>query len=145
MKSENERVEEFLKGIVLPEYKSDGHARQLRAQILSGLQARRAGSGTAHRWKTAALLLGLLGAGALATEVIIQVRHYYFYGSAKDDFYYFSTTPENAGTNQVDSIGIFVPGGLDAAGIEQKRKDLEEIDALRQRNARERFVSLTPK
>ena len=28
---------------------------------------------------------------------------------------------------------------MDAAGIEQKRKDLEEIDALRQRNARELF------
>lgn len=138
MKSDNERIEEFLKGIVLPEYKSDGHARQLRAQILSGLQARRAGSGTAHWWKTAALLLGLLGAGAVATEVIIQVHHYYFYGRAKDGFYFFSTTPENA-TNQVDSIGIIVRGDLDAAGIEQKRKDLEEIDALRQRNARELF------
>ena len=137
MKSDNERIEAFLKGVVLPEYESDGHARQLRAQILSGLQARRAGSGTGQRWKTAALLLGLLGAAALATEVIIQVRHYYFYGKAKDAFYYFSTTPENPGTNQVDSIGAFVPGGLDAAGIEQKRKDLEEIDALRQRNARE--------
>ena len=34
---------------------------------------------------------------------------------------------------------ICVPGDLDAAGIEQKRKDLEEIDALRQRNARELF------
>ena len=104
-----------------------------------GLQAGRAGRGTASWWKTAALLLGLLGAAAVATETIIQVRHYYFYGRAKDAFYYFSTTPENAGTNQVDSIGIFVPGGLDAAGIEQKRKDLEEIDALRQRNARELF------
>ena len=139
MKSDNERIEEFLKGIVLPEYKSDGHARQLRAQILSGLQARRVSSGTALWWKTAALLLGLLGAGAVATEVLIQVHHYYFYGRAKDGFYYFSTTPENAETNQVDSIGIIVRGDLDAAGIEQKRKDLEEIDALRQRNARELF------
>ena len=139
MKSDSERIEVFLKGIVLPEYKSDEHARQLRAQILSGLQARRAGRGNRPWWKTAALLLGLLGAAAVAAEVIIQVRHYYFYGRAKDPFYYFSTTPENAGTNQVDSIGVFVPGGLDAAGIEQKRKDLEEIDALRQRNARELF------
>lgn len=47
MKSDDERIEDFLKGIVLPEYKSDGHARQLRAQILSGLQTRRAGRGTA--------------------------------------------------------------------------------------------------
>ena len=139
MKSDNEQIEEFLQGVVLPEYKSDGHARQLRAQILSGLQARRAGSGTGRGWKTAALLLGLLAAGALATEVIIQMHHYYFYGRAKDGFYYFSTTPENAETNQGDSIGICVRGDLDAAGIEQKRKDLEEIDALRQRNARELF------
>jgi hypothetical protein len=137
MKSDNERIEAFLKGVVLPEYESDGHAQQLRAQILSRLQAGRAGRGTSSWWKTAALLVGLLGAAALATETIIQVRHYYFYGRPKDAFYYFSTTPENAGTNQVDSIGILVRGGLDAAGIEQKRKDLEEIDALRQRNARE--------
>ena len=137
MKSDNEQIEEFLKGIVLPEYKSDGHARQLRAQLLSGLQARRAGSGAAFWWKTAALLLGLLGAAALATETIIQVRHYYLEGRTKDGFYYFSTTPKNVGTNKVDSIGVFVRGDLDAAGIEQKRKDLEELDALRQRNARE--------
>ncbi len=138
MKSDNERIEAFLKGVVLPEYESDGHARQLRAQILSRLQAGRASRGTAPWWKTAALLLGLLGAGALATETIIQVHHYYFYGRAKDGFYFFSTTPENA-TNQVDGVGIAVGGNLDAAGIEQKRKDLEEIDALRQRNARELF------
>lgn len=137
MKSGDELIEEFLKGIVLPEYESEGHARQLRAQILSRLQVRRAGSETASRCKTAALLLGLLGAAALATEVIIQVRHYYFHGEAKDAFYFFSTRPENAGTNQVDSITYTVPGGLDAAGIEQKRKDFEEIDVLRQRNARE--------
>jgi hypothetical protein len=140
MKSDNERIEEFLKGVVLPEYKSDGHARQLRAQILSRLQARRAGSETGRWWKTAALLLGLLGAAALATETIIQVRHYYLEGKVRNGLAYFSTTPKNAGTNQVDSIGIFVRGNLDAAGIEQNRKDLEEIDALRQRNARELFL-----
>jgi hypothetical protein len=139
MKSNNEPIEEFLKGIVLPEYKSDGHARQLRAQILSGLQARRAGSGTALWWKTAALLLGLLAAGAVAAEIVIRVHHFYLEGKARNGFYYFSTTPGNAGTNQVDSIGVFVRGDLDAAGIEQKRKELEEIDALRQRNARELF------
>ena len=36
-------------------------------------------------------------------------------------------------------MGYSSAGDLDAAGIEQKRKDLEEIDALRQRNARELF------
>jgi hypothetical protein len=139
MKSDNERIEEFLKGIVLPEYKSDGHARQLRAQILSGLQARRAGRGTGHWWKTAALLLGLLGAGAVATEVIIQVHHYYFEGKINDGPYIFTTRPENAGTNnapfEMTMIGVW--GDLDAAGIKRERKDIEEVDALKQRNARE--------
>jgi hypothetical protein len=137
MKSDDERLEKFLTGLELPEYKSAEHARQLRAQIMSRLQAGRAGSGAGRRWKTAALLLGLVGAAALATATVIQVRHYYFHGTAKDPFYYFSTTPEKAGTNQVASIGYFVPGGMDAAGIEQKRKDLEAIDALRQSNVRE--------
>src|ERR1039458_10036095 len=132
MKSDNERIEAFLKGIVLPEYKSDEHARQLRAQILSGLQAGRAGSGTAHWLKTVALLLCLLGAGPLAAEIVIRPHHFSLEGKARNGFYYFSTTPGNAGTNQVDSIGVFVRGDLDAAGIEQKRKDLEEIDALKQ-------------
>jgi hypothetical protein len=137
MKSDSERIEEFLKGIVLPEYKSDGHARQLRAQILSGLQARRAGRGTSSWWKTAALLLGLLGAAALATETIIQVRHYYFVDKAKDGSYLvFSTAPKEAG-GSFDTYMVGVGSNLDAAGIEQKRKDLEEVDALRQRNARE--------
>jgi len=141
MKSDNERMEEFLKGVVLPEYKSDGHARQLRAQILSGLQAKRAGSGTALWWKTAVLLLGLLGAGAVATEIIIQVHHWCFEGRAKDGTYFFSTRLENVGTNYapLEMTGISVEGGLAAAGIEQQRKDLEEVDALRQRNARELF------
>jgi hypothetical protein len=139
MKSDNERIEEFLKGIVLPEYKSDGHARQLRAQILSGLQARRAGSGAALWWKTAVLLLGLLGAGAVATEVIIQVHHCYFEGRVKDGPYIFTIKSENAGTNDATMWMTGIEGDLDAAGIERQRKDLEEVDALRQRNARELF------
>jgi hypothetical protein len=139
MKSDNKRIEEFLKGIVLPEYKSDGHARQLRAQILSGLQARRAGSGTALWWKTAALLLGLLGAAAMATEVIIQVHRCYFEGKIKDGPYIFTIKSENAGTNEgtMYMTGVSPEGGLDAAGIERQRKDFEEVAALKQRNARE--------
>ena len=135
----HEQTERFLRGVKPPEYQSNEHRRQLREQVLARLQARQSHAGIGRGWKTAALLLGLVAAGAVATEVIIQVRHYYFYGRAKDGFYYFSTTPENAETNQVDSIGICVGGDLDAAGIEQKRKDLGEIDALRQRNARELF------
>jgi hypothetical protein len=139
MKSGNEPIEEFLQGVVLPEYKSDAHERQLRAQILSRLQASRGGRGIGPSWKTIALLLGLLGAGALAAEIVIQVHHYYFEGKIRDGTYLFSSPPEEGGTNQMpfDSVMISGAGNLDAAAIEKKRKDLEEIGVLRQRNARE--------
>jgi hypothetical protein len=132
MKSDNERIEAFLKSVVLPEYESDGHARLLRARILSRLQAGRASRGASAWWKTAALLLGLLGAGALATEVIIQLRHYCFEGKVNDGMNIFSTS-----NGPTDMTLVGVRGDLDSAGIEQERKDLEEEDALRQRNARE--------
>ena len=113
--------------------------RQLRAQLLSGLQAGRAGRGTGLRWKTAALLLGLLGAGALATEIIIQVNHCYFEGRVKGGPSIFTIRSENPATNDGPVWTTSFEGDLDAAGIEQHRKDLEEVDALRQRNARELF------
>jgi len=139
MKSGDERIEAFLKGIVLPEYQSDGHARQLRAQILSRVETGRAGKGPGRWWKTAVILLGLLGAGALAAEIVIQVHHYYFEGKIREGTYLFSSPPNEGGTNHASlgSVMISGAGNMDAAAIEKKRKDLEEIDVLRQRNARE--------
>jgi hypothetical protein len=138
MNSDNERIEDFLKGIVLPEYKSDGHERQLRAQILSRLQAGRTRRGTGRWWKTAALLLALLGAAAVAAEVIIQVHHFYFQGRTKNDVNLFSTLPKKAG-GPFEMWMVGVEGKSDTATIEQQRKDIEEVDVLRQRNARELF------
>jgi hypothetical protein len=136
MKADDARIEEFLKGIALPDYKSDEHARQLRAQILSRLETRRADRGAGRCWKIAALVLGLLGAGALAMEAIVQLHHYYFVGKTENGLYVFSTAPQEEG-GPPDMRMAGVGGNLDAAGIEQQRKDLEEVDALRQRNARE--------
>jgi len=135
MKSGDEPIEEFLKGIVLPDYYSEGHARQLRAQILSGLHTGRSGRGTGRWWKTAVLLLCLLGAGALAAEIIVQVYHCYFVGKVKGGPYIFTIKSENGET--MYTTGVSPEGGLDAAGIEQQRKDFEEVAALRQRNTRE--------
>lgn len=84
-------------------------------------------------------MLGLLGAVALAAEGLIQAHHYYFEGRGKDGRYIFETRPEKVGTNRQGTItaSTSTEGDLDAAGIEQKRKDFEEADALRQRNMRE--------
>ena len=158
MSDHHEPIEKLLKGAVPPEYQSDEHRQQLRAQLLSRLEPGRAGNRTGTRWKRAALLLGLLCVAAAATELGLQVHRYYFQGKARDGAYIFTTTdPETTygGTNHhangtplristMGMTGIRTDSGkeLDAAGIEQQRKDLEEIDALRQRNARE-LLSVT--
>ena len=151
MNADNERIEEFLKGIVPPDYESDEHRRQLRGQIMRGIESGRGGKRLGARCKTAALTLGLLCAGAAATELTIQVHHYYFEGRGTDGAYYFQADHSEAhdvtytGADgqphhmTVSSGGSSLSGGreLDATGIERARKDLEEEDWLRQRGARE--------
>lgn len=150
----HEPIEALLKGAVPPEYQSAEHRQQLRAQLLSRIETGRAGNRTGTQWKRVALLLGLLCVAAAATELGLQVHRYYFQGRARDGAYIFTTTePETTyrGTNHhangvsiMRMTGIRPDSGkeLDAAGIAQQRKDLEEIDALRQRNARE-LLSVT--
>jgi hypothetical protein len=156
MSDHHEQIETFLKGAVPPDYESEEHRQQLRAQLLSRIEAGRGGARIRARWKTAALLLGLLGLAAAATELGLQVSRYHFEGKARDGAYIFTTTEPATtygGTNAngaahrisiMSMTGIRPDSGkeLDAAGIEQQRKDLEEIDALRQRNARE-LLSVT--
>jgi hypothetical protein len=83
-------------------------------------------------WKTALLVLGLVAVAAAAAEVAVQVYRVYFEGRGPiEGTYIFSTGPgESAmvGDNGKE---------WDAAGIEQKRKDLEEMAVLRQQNARQ--------
>jgi hypothetical protein len=154
MSDHHEPIETLLKGAVPPEYQSDEHRQQLRNQILSQIESGRAGARLRAWWKTAALLLGLLCVAGAATELGLQVHRYYFEGRARDGAYIFTTTdPEKTyeGTNlhangvsimRMTSIRTDSGKALDAAGIEQQRKDLEEIDTLRQRNTRE-LLSVT--
>jgi len=153
MKTEDEVVETYLKGIVPPECESGGHRNRLRAELLACVERGQGGGVLRGKWKTAALLLGLVAVGAAATELAVQVHRYYFEGRASDGSYHFTTQPEiRYQRTYVDAQGIsrtqavtqvigtsFSMDGkeLDAAGIEQKREDLEEIDVLRQRNERE--------
>src|ERR1035441_8586954 len=102
MTNHHEQIETLLKGAVPPEYQSDEHRQQLRNQILSRIESGRAGAHLRARWKTAALLLGLLCVAAAATELGLQVHRYYFQGRARDGAYIFTTTdPETTyrGTN----------------------------------------------
>ncbi len=155
MNMNNEQLEEFLKGVALPEYKSDEHRRQLRGQIMRRLETERTSKGMVARWKIAALLVGLVCTGVAATGLIRQAHRYYFEGRARDGSYRFATEPQKVyertyrdatggfhGVSVTVShgssvVGDTAEGDLDSASIEQKRKDLEEIDLLRQQNARE--------
>jgi hypothetical protein len=136
MITEDERMEKFLQGVVPPDYQSDEHRQQLLSQVLARVQTNRSGSGRLSRWKTIVLLAGLLCAAAAATELVLQVRHYYFEGRSSDGSYHFAADQRTP----YESTGTIISSGgkeLDAAAIEQKRRDLEEIDVLRQRDARE--------
>ena len=153
MKTENEVLERYLQNMVPPECESAGHQGRLRAELLARVERRQAGGMLRGRWKTPMLVLGLVAVAAAGTEVAVQVHRYYFEGRSGDDVYVFSTAPQVVyqGT-YVDSQGVSHPRAvskaetvmvnnngkkLDAAGIEQKRQDLEEIRLLRQQNVRE--------
>jgi len=138
MKTENEVVETYLQNIVPPECESAGHQGRLRAELLARVERRQAGGMLRGYWKTAVLVLGLLAIAAAATEVAVQVHHYYFGGHLGDRTYLFSTF-DSQGVSHPDDAGTMTVIGdgkeWDAAQIEQKRKDLEEVALLRQKNA----------
>ena len=153
MKTENEGVETYLQNIVPPECESAGHQDRLRAELLARVERRQAGGVLRGPWKTAVLVLGLVAVAAAATEVAVQVHRYYFEGRSGNDVYVFSTAqvayrtyvdPQGVSHQRAISESVMVGGKeLDAAGIEQKRKDLEEITLLRQQNTRRQLESVT--
>jgi len=137
MKTENEALERYLQHIASPDYEATGHQGRLRAELLARVERRQASGVMRGHWKTPVLVLGLLALAAAAAEVAVQVHKYYFEGRGPiDGTYVFSTGPGES--------AMVGDGGKerDAAGIEQKRKDLEEMALLRQQNARQ-LVSVT--
>jgi len=106
--------------------------------------------------KYAAVFAIVIATGAIATTVGLKVRKYYFVGKESDGTYVFSTEPEtvDVGDGQIEvSNREYRTGGYMADGkadpnytidVEQKKKDFEEIDLLRQRDARE-LVRVTEK
>jgi len=137
----NEKMEKYLEGIAPPEYESDEHRRRLRSQILGQLSTRHSGRPPKRIWRVAALVAGVLCAGALAAQVAVQVHRYFFEGRTADGSYKFSTQPQTLhlpGATLVQSRSTTMgPEALGAGGIEQMQSDLEEIDSLRQQDAGE--------
>ena len=149
MNRENERIEQYLKGVVPPEPELEPHRRQLRQRILGQTQPRRTTAARGRTWKMAAVALVLTG--AIAAAVGVTIHRYYFEGRDQDGKYLFSTGPQtvyeathrdadgNAQTVTVTKMtGVSLgPEELNPAGIEETQKELEEIERLRQQDARE--------
>jgi len=100
-------------------------------------------------WKVAAVFAVVIVTGAIATTVGLKVRKLYFRGREPDGTYVFRTEPEkvDVGDGRTVTRTRMVKSTVDpnkTIDVEQKIRDLEEIDLLRQQDARE-LVSVIEK
>jgi len=96
-------------------------------------------------WKIAAVA-ALICTGVVGAAVVgVKIRQYYFVGRGADGTYHFSTEPETVHVGDgVAGVGMGVQmssfSSTDPShtvDVEQSRRDLEEIDLLRQQDIRE--------
>ncbi|MHC4533851.1 MAG: hypothetical protein ACYS6K_07860 [Planctomycetota bacterium] len=141
-----EKIDRYLKGVALPEHVSELHRRELRRQILNRIERRQTMFVGKRAWKVAALIAILIAAGAIATAVGLKARKYYFAGRETDgsfSTYKFKSELETIehedGSTEVrgSMVGITSNDPNFTIDVEQKIKDLEEIDLLRQQDDRE--------
>jgi len=122
-----EKIDRYLKGAALPEHVSEQHRRQLRRQILNRIERRQTMFVRRIAWKVAAVVAVVLGLGAISV-VGVNVGKYIYVG--KDD----------AGVHifrSEDAKSVVTLDDDEVTDVEQTRKDLEEIEFLRQQDKRE--------
>jgi hypothetical protein len=150
MNENTEPIERYLQGIVPPEHESEPHRQQLRRQILGEIERRQDMSARARAWKIAAVAAALVCTGAVAATVGMRMHRFHFVGVDKNGTYHFATKPETVyertyqdanGIQQSVIVrttrGVSMDPDANAASVEQMQADLEEIEALRQQDARE--------
>ena len=97
--------------------------------------------------KLAAVVAVVIGAGALATTVGLKVRKLYFKSREPDGTYIFQTKPETIETEDGRKISNTrtVTSWADpntTIDVEQKIKDLEEVELLRQQDTNRELLSV---
>ena len=147
-------IDEYLKGVELPEHVSYQHKQQLRREVLGRIERRQTMSVRGRSWKVAAVIAVVIGAGAIATAVGIRIYRHHFEGQGRDGEYIFTTESEVIYEDPADandktsrtvvssstmtSMAYHPPNGVtdatEAEKVEQMQQDLEEIDRLRQRD-----------
>jgi len=142
-----ENIERYLKGVVPPEHESHQHRQQLHREVLKEIERRQTMSVKAKNWKYAAVIAVVIGAGALATTVGLKVRKLYFKGREPDGTYIFQTKPETVETEDGRTVTSMRTVGVTVApnetiDVEQKIKDLEEVELLRQQDTNRELVGV---
>ena len=129
-----EKIDKYLKGVALPEHISEQHRRQLRRQILNRTERRQTMFVRKRAWKVAAVVAVLLGLGAISVVGVNIGRYYYNYKGQNEEGHHIFYSEGGEGR----SDDTFVTLGADeVTDIEQTRRDLEEIELLRQQGKRE--------
>jgi len=140
-----ENINRYLKAVVLPEHTSHQHRQQLRREVLEEIERKQTMSVRVRSWKVAAVIAVVIGAGALATTVGLKVRKLYFRGTEPDGTYIFSTEPETVDTGDGRTLTRMrmVKSKLNPnQTVEQKIKDLEEVELLRQQDTSRELLSV---
>jgi hypothetical protein len=142
-----EKIDRYLEGVVPPEHESHQHRQQLRREVLEEIERRQTMSVKAKNWKYAAVIAVIIGAVAFATTVGIKVRKLYFKGREPDGTYIFQTEPETVETEDgrtmtsMRTVGVTVAPN-ETIDVEQKIKDLEEVELLRQQDTNRELVGV---
>jgi hypothetical protein len=122
-----EKIDGYLKGVVLPEHISHKHRQKLRREVLNRIERSQTMSIRKRSWKVAAVLAIVIAAGTI-TVVGVNIGRYYYYGKNDDGAHIFiSEDHESVVTLSDDKV----------TDVEQTRRDLEEIELLRQQDKRE--------
>jgi len=122
-----ENIDGYLKGVIPPEYESNQHRQQLRREVLEEIERRQTMSVKGRSWKYAAVIAVVISAGALAV-VGVNIGRYYYFGKNDDGAHIFHSE---------DWETVVTLDDNKVTNVEQTRRDLEEIEWLRQQDQRQ--------
>jgi hypothetical protein len=120
-----ENIDRYLKGVIPSEHISHQHRQQLRREVLKEIERRQTMSVKGRSWKYAAVIAVVISAGALAV-VGVNIGRYYYFGKNDDGTHIF-ISEDRESVVTMDEV----------SDVERTRKDLEEIEWLRQQDQRQ--------
>ena len=128
MKNHNEKIEQYLKGVIPPEHASYKHQEQLRQEVLGRIERKQTMSVRVSSWKYAAVI-ALISTGVVtATVVGVKIYKYHYLGTDEE------------GHHRVlrdDGRKSWVFSKKTAGSPEQAVQTAEEMDLLIQQGTKE--------